>query len=109
MAIGRKTGGKVKGVSKHGPKPIKLPDTAENRQLVLMAPTAEIRTPKAVMLDAMIFLDRMARDSFEKQDYVPALKYMQASVQVAERVAPYVHARLLIAVQGEAAADKPAY
>jgi hypothetical protein len=103
-----KSGGRVRGTP-NKPKPVVLsPDEeAQNRVMTIVTPS-EVRSPKAVMLDAMMFLDRMARDHFEKQDYATALKYMQASVQVAEKVAPYTNARL-IAVQGEAAADKPAY
>jgi hypothetical protein len=89
-----KTGGRVKGQIL-GPKPIKLADTPENRALMLMAPTADVRTPRAVMMDAMLMLDGLAKKHFEIQDYGPALKYLQAAVTVAERVAPYVHAKLL--------------
>lgn len=89
-----KTGGKVKG-TKNKPKPIILEPTDENRALALMAPTAEIRTPRAVMMDAMIMLDGLAKKHFEIQDYGPALKYLQAAVVVAEKVAPYTHAKLL--------------
>jgi hypothetical protein len=89
-----KTGGRVKGQIL-GPKPIKLADTPENRALMLLAPTAEVRTPRAVMMDAMLMLDGLAKKHFEIQDYGPALKYLQAAVAVADRVAPYIHARLL--------------
>jgi hypothetical protein len=89
-----KTGGRVKGQIL-GPKPIKLADTPENRALMLLAPTAEVRTPRAVMMDAMLMLDGLAKKHFEIQDYGPSLKYLQAAVAVADRVAPYIHARLL--------------
>jgi hypothetical protein len=123
MAIGRKTGGRVKGISKNKPKSIKLPDTDENRALVLMAPTAEIRSPKAVMLSAMMKFERMSDVLMAKAERMTlaktpsediakvvaeAHKFTFAAVSCAEKVSPYVHARL-IAVQGEAAADKPAY
>jgi len=62
---------------------------------MLLAPTAEVRTPRAVMMDAMLMLDGLAKKHFEIQDYGPALKYLQAAVAVADRVAPYIHARLL--------------
>jgi hypothetical protein len=47
------------------------------------------------MMDAMLMLDGLAKKHFEIQDYGPALKYLQAAVAVADRVAPYIHARLL--------------
>jgi len=47
------------------------------------------------MLDAMMFFDRMARQSAEQLDYGAATKYMVSAVQVAEKVAPFIHARLL--------------
>jgi hypothetical protein len=123
MAPGRKTGGRIAGVSKNKPKPLKLPDTEANRALIAMAPTAEFRSPKAVMLSAMMKFERMSdvlmakaeRMTGEQQPYedikqvvAEAHKFTFAAVNCADRVAPYIHARL-IAVQGEAAADKPAF
>src|SRR5216684_6645618 len=95
MAPGRKTGGRIAGVSKNKPKPIKLQDTEENRALVILSGTTKVRSPRAVMMDAMLRLDGMAKRHFETKDYVPALKYLQAAVMVADRLAPYCHARLL--------------
>jgi hypothetical protein len=87
-----KVGGKVKG-SKHGPKPLKMADTPQNRAALVLA--TEIRTPKAVMLDAMAFFDTMARQYHQGKDYDKAAKFMASAVQVAEKVAPYIHARLI--------------
>ena len=104
-----KTGGRAKGVPNR-PKPVVMsPDEeAQNRVMTIVTPS-EVRTPKAVMMDAMLFLDRMAKDHFENRDYAPALRYLQASVQVAEKLAPYIHARL-IAMQGDdGAKDKPSF
>jgi len=95
LAPGRKTGGRIAGVSKNKPKPIKLQDTEENRALVILSGTTEVRSPRAVMMDAMLMLDGMAKKHFEIKDYTPALKYLQAAVMVADRLAPYCHARLL--------------
>lgn len=103
-----KTGGKVKG-AKNKPKPIILEPTDENRALVLMAPTAEVRTPKAVMLDAMMFFDRLARESAEMKDYGTATRYMASAVQCAREVAPYVHARLIAMESREGAAERVPY
>ena len=112
MAPGRFTGGRKTGVSKNKPKPIKLPDTPENRALVLMAPmlTQGLRSPKAVMLDAMARFDTVAirlwnqaeelvRTGAETGDVKTILedsfKYSVAAVQCAEKAAPYTHAKLL--------------
>jgi hypothetical protein len=88
-----KTGGRRKG-SANRPKPVVLsPDeAAQSRALTIVT---EIPTPKSVMMNAMIMLDGLAKKHFEIQDYGPALKYLQAAVAVADRVAPYIHARLL--------------
>ena len=56
---------------------------------------AEVRTPKAVMMDAMMFFDRLARDYHAMKEFEKAGKCMVSAVQVAEKVAPYIHARLL--------------
>lgn len=110
MAPGRKTGGRIRGVSKNKPKPIIMEPTDENRALALMAPTAEVRTPKAVMLSAMLKFERMSdvlmakaermtgdKAAYEdiKQVIAEAHKFTVAAVNCADRVAPYIHARLL--------------
>jgi hypothetical protein len=51
MAPNFKTGGRTKGTP-NKPRPIILASTEENRELLAMA--AVMRTPKAVMLEAML-------------------------------------------------------
>jgi hypothetical protein len=125
LAIGRKTGGKIKGVSKHKPKPIILAPTDENRALALMAPTAEVRTPKAVMLSAMLKFERMSDVLMSKAERLTkahakpegiaklvaeAHRFTVAAVQCAEKVAPYIHARLLaVESRGDMTEDKAPY
>jgi hypothetical protein len=121
MAPGRKTGGRITGISKNKPKPIRLPDTEENRALALMAPTAEVRTPKAVMLSAMLKFERMSDVLMGKAQRMTqtradpggiakivaeAHKFTIAAVQCAEKVAPYIHARLLSVESRGDMADK---
>ncbi len=109
MAPGRKTGGRIKG-SRNKPKALFLAPTDENRALMAMAPTAEVRTPKAVMLAAMLKFERMSdvlmakaermtdeKSPFEeiKQVVTESHKFTLAAVACAEKAAPYVHARYL--------------
>jgi hypothetical protein len=106
-----KTGGRGKGVP-NKPKPIKLSDTPENRQLVLMAPTLakEIKTPKSIMLAAMMRFDDMSRELMAKAQRMAkgnrpleeirstleeAYRFTLAAVKCASDAAPYIHARLL--------------
>jgi hypothetical protein len=104
-----KTGGRKKGQG-NKPKAIVLPDTDESRALIALAPTAEIRTPKAVMLSAMMKFERMSDvlmakaermtgDKFPyediKQIVAEAHKFTFAAVKCASEAAPYVHAKLL--------------
>jgi hypothetical protein len=104
-----KTGGRKKGQG-NKPKAITLPDTDESRALIALAPTAEIRTPKAVMLSAMMKFERMSDvlmakaermtgDKFPyediKQIVAEAHKFTFAAVKCASEAAPYVHAKLL--------------
>ena len=56
MAPGFKTGGRTKGTP-NKPRPIILASTEENRELLAMA--AVMRTPKAVMLNAMLRFERI--------------------------------------------------
>jgi hypothetical protein len=109
VAPGFKTGGRKKGISRNKPKPIKLAPTDENRQLALMASTMAVRTPKAVMLDAMLFFDGMARKYQADQDHEKAAKSMVLAVQVAEKVAPYIHARLIAMESREGAEERVPY
>lgn len=126
MAAGRKTGGRITGVSKNKPKPIILEPTPQNRALAIMAGTApEIRTPKAVMLSAMLKFERMSdvlmakAERMTKAKATPdriakmvtdAHKFTVAAVQCAEKVAPYIHARLLaIESRGDMTEDKAPY
>jgi hypothetical protein len=104
-----KTGGRKKGQG-NKPRAITLPDTDESRALIALAPTAEIRTPKAVMLSAMMKFERMSDvlmakaermtgDKFPyediKQVVAEAHKFTFAAVKCASEAAPYVHAKLL--------------
>lgn len=104
-----KTGGRKKGQG-NKPKAIVLPDTDESRALIALAPTAEIRTPKAVMLSAMMKFERMSDvlmakaermtgDKFPYEDIklivAEAHKFTFAAVKCASEAAPYVHAKLL--------------
>jgi hypothetical protein len=113
-----KTGGRKKGVLSR-PRPITLAPTDENRALALMAPTAAVRTPKAVMLSAMLHFEELATglitQAKQKLETDPGLaadlgtqahKFMIAAVQCAEKCAPYIHARL-IAVESRSE-DAPA-
>jgi hypothetical protein len=122
MANGRKTGGRRKGVP-NKPKLIVSPEQlARDRAIALMTPD-EIRTPKAVMLSAMMKFERMSdvlmakaeRMTGDKKPYeaikqvvAEAHKFTFAAVNCADRVAPYIHARL-IAVQSEDKPDRPAF
>lgn len=102
-----KTGGRTAGVP-NKPKPIILsPEELEKgRQLALIS--TEVRSPKSVMLDAMLYFDQMARDYHAQYEYEKAAKFMASAVQVAREVAPYVHARLL-AVETRNDESKPAF
>lgn len=103
-----KSGGRSKGTP-NKVKPIILAPTDANRALALMAPTAEVRTPKAVMLDAMLFFDQMAREYHKDGQPGLAAKSMIAAVQCAEKVAPYIHARLIAMESRDDALDRPAF
>jgi hypothetical protein len=124
MAPGRKTGGRVRGISKNKPKPIILEPTPENRALQLLAESApEVRTPKAVMLGAMRHFEDLALGLIDQAKLklatdpeaatalgIQGQKFMIAAVQCADRVAPYIHARLLaIESRGDMTADKAPY
>jgi hypothetical protein len=106
-----KTGGRTKG-TKNKIKPIILAPTEENRHLTLMAPTLarEVKTPKTVILEAMMRFDnlsielmakakRMAKSGrpFEEiRDVMSeSYRFTIAAVHCAVQAAPYVHARLL--------------
>ena len=107
-----KTGGRGKGVP-NKPKPIKLSDTPENRQLALMAPTLakQVRTPKSIMLDAMMRFDDLSIELMEKakrmaksgrplseitEVMAEGYRFTIAAVQCAEKCAPYIHPRLMM-------------
>src|SRR5277367_5596855 len=112
MAPGRKTGGRIRGVSINKPKPIILAPTDENRQLALMAPTLakEVRTPKFVMLSAMMRFDDLSKELMAKakrmakssrplaeirEVMAESYRFTIAAVQCAEKAAPFIHPRLL--------------
>lgn len=112
-----KTGGRKKGVgNKHrviAPE-VLPPGTAESmmaeaaRAVVLAS--APVRTPKAVMLDAMIHFETLGRGFLAKADRLMKTraspdkvaeaaqeghKFIVAAVECATKAAPYIHARLL--------------
>jgi hypothetical protein len=93
MAPGRKTGGRIAGVSRNKPKPIRLPDTEENRALVLAATPA--LTPKRVMFEAMEYYYGIAKELKQAQDENGSNKAWGACIAVAKELAPYTHARYL--------------
>ena len=93
MAPGRKTGGRIAGVSRNKPKPIKLPDTEENRALVLAA--TQVLTPKGVMAEAMKRYYDMAHGFQRDNNQAEENKAWGACVAVAKELAPFVHARYL--------------
>jgi hypothetical protein len=105
----KKAGGRKKGAKNLPPPVILSPDEAAmSRAMAIVAPS-EVRTPKAVMLDAMMFFDRLARASAEVKDYAMAAKYMANAVQCADRVAPYIHARLIAMESREGASERVPY
>jgi hypothetical protein len=115
MAKGRKTGGRIKGVSKNKPKRHVLPpDTAKGlldeaaRALTLVS--APVRTPKAVMLDAMFRFENLGLGFLAKAEKLMKTRadpekaaelareghrFIVAAVECATKAAPYIHARLL--------------
>jgi hypothetical protein len=122
MAPGFKTGGRTKGTP-NKPRPIILARTEENRELLAM--TAVMRTPKAVMLDAMLRFERIGLSLLAEAERLAETKasasqiallateghkFMIAAVQCAEKVAPYIHARLLaVESRGDMTEDKAPY
>jgi hypothetical protein len=122
MAPGFKTGGRTKGTP-NKPRPIILASTGENRELLAMA--AVMRTPKAVMLDAMLRFESIGLSLLAKAERLAETKasasqiamlateghkFMIAAVQCADKVAPYIHARLLaVESRGDMTEDKAPY
>jgi hypothetical protein len=122
MAPGFKTGGRTKGTP-NKPRPIILATTEENRELLAMA--AVMRTPKAVMLDAMLRFESIGLSLLAKAERLAETeasasqiamlateghKFMIAAVQCAEKVAPYIHARLLaVESRGDTTQDRVPY
>lgn len=89
----------------HVPGTILLPDTPENRVVALMT---EPRLPKAVMLDAMRNFENLAQGLMAQAHETMAtdpgigielgmqgMKFLMAAVNCAEKVAPYIHAKLI--------------
>ena len=113
-----KSGGKTRG-SRNKPKPIVLEPTDENRALVLMAPTADIKTPKAVMLSKMMMFDRLSDmmmdqagrlTGVDKEEAIMAsYKFAMAAVSCAKEAAPYIHARLIAMESREGAEERVPY
>lgn len=133
MAKGRKTGGRIKGVSKNKERivvpEVLPPETAESmiaetaRAMVLAS--SPIRTPKAVILDAMMRFEALGlgflktAERLQKRNAGVAKiaeaaheghKFIVAAVECATKAAPYVHARLLaIESRGDMTEDKAPY
>lgn len=129
MAKGRYTGGRKKG-SKNKPKVEILPKetakaiVAETARAVVLT-SAPVRTPKAVMLDAMIRFESLGMEFLARAerlaqrnaglDRVTAEameghKFIVAAVECATKVAPYIHARLLaVESRGDMTEDKAPY
>jgi hypothetical protein len=121
MAPGFKTGGRTKGTP-NKPRPITLAPTEANREL--LAKVAVMKTPKHVMLEAMVRFENIgasllanAKQLAETNAGASALeiarltteghKYIIAAVECAKAAAPYVHARLLaIESRGDMAQDE---
>ena len=106
-----KTGGRKRGVPNR-PKPEILPPGSPEAIYKAEVARAVVigRTPKAVMLDAMVRFANLSETLFCKAERMAktranpekiailrneAHKFMIAAVQCAEKVAPYIHARLL--------------
>lgn len=89
-----KTGGRGKNVPNKPPM-LKLPDTEENRALVLAAPTTPVLTPKMVMAEAMKRYYDMAHGFQRDNNQAEENKAWGACVAVAKELAPFVHARYL--------------
>ena len=132
MAKGRKTGGRKPG-SKNKERivvpEVLPPETAESmvaetaRALVLAS--SPVRTPKAVMLDAMARFEALGMgflktaERLQKRNAAVAKvaeaaheghKFIVAAVECATKAAPYVHARLLaIESRGDMTEDKAPY
>jgi len=117
-----KTGGRSKGTT-NKPKPIVLENTPENQAMLAAAVT--IRTPKAVMLDAMLRFESIGLGFLAKADKLMKTradpdkvadtareghKFIVAAVECATKVAPYIHARLLaVEARGDMTEDKAPY
>jgi hypothetical protein len=112
LTKGYKTGGRQKG-TKNKPRPVFVEPSAMEKigqALTVLAPTMEVRTPKAVMLDAMQFFDSMAWQYHAEKQFEKAAKFMATAVQIADKVAPYIHARLLaVESRGDMTRDQPLF
>ena len=132
MAKGRKTGGRKPG-SKNKERivipEVLPPETAESviaetaRALVLTS--APVRTPKAVMLDAMVHFEGLGKGFLARAERLmktragtakvaeaanEGYKYIVAAVECATKAAPYIHARLLaVESRGDMTEDKAPY
>jgi hypothetical protein len=124
-----KTGGRARGTPNKPkqigvltkPRPIKL--TQQDRELIVMAQV--MRTPKAVILEAMVKFETLGKGLLAKADNLmktrgdpkkaaelaeEGYKYIVAAVECATKVAPYIHARLLaVESRGDMTADRPPY
>jgi len=121
-----KTGGRQKG-SRNKPKPEILPpgtpeaiNQAEAARAVVLA--TNVRTPKAVILDTMVKFETIGKGLLAEADNLKTrgdpkkaaelaqegYKFMIAAVQCAEKVAPYIHAKLVaVESRGDLTADVP--
>ena len=123
---GLKTGGRKKG-SLNKPKPVEVApnpvDLARDeaaRAMQIILPNTTVRTPKAVILDAMMHFEELAigliNQAKAKLETDPegatvlgmqGQKFLIAAVECATKAAPYVHARLLsVESRGDMTEDK---
>ena len=115
-----KTGGRKKGTKNLPPPIVVTPEElAKDRALAIVAP-AELKTPKAVMLSAMMKFDRlsdmmlteasrMGDGEGRAETIAAAHRFTIAAVQCAEKVAPYIHARLIAMESREGAEERVPY
>ena len=87
MAPGFKTGGRTKGTP-NKPRPIILAPTEENRELLAMA--VVMRTPKAVMLDAMLRFESIGLTLLAKAERLAETKASVGDRHAGDR-RPQVH------------------
>lgn len=124
MAAGRKTGGRTKGTPNKPKAEILPPGEAisQAEEARLASVTTGPRTPKAVMLDAMLRFEGIGLGFLAKAEKMMKTrattdkvaetareghKFIVAAVECATKVAPYIHARLLaVEARGDMTEDR---